>query len=406
MTLASLFADGEDYEEAVRWGSRGVDLAREFGQVATAVDALAALGTVKFLRGERDGREQLERAVALARDGGQVYEAVAASTDLVRVAVRQRLYALARAYLDPALALAEEHGVDLLARYLLAYRAEIELDMGDWETAVDSAETVLREPRRSIIPRIIANTVKGRVRARRGDPGVWSSLDQALELANPSDELQAIAPVAIARAEAAWLEAQPAIAEEITTPTLALAIRTGATWVIAELAYWRRVSGLFDEELPAEVATTPFGLSIAGAWETAAHAWREIGSPYEAALALAGADDEVRLREAHAQLQALGAAPAAAMVARRLREMGARGVPRGPRPATRGNAGGLTARELDVLSLLAEGLRNADIAERLVVSKKTVDHHVSAILRKLDVGTRGEAAAAARRLALLPRGAE
>ena len=86
--------------------------------------------------------------------------------------------------------------------------------------------------------------------------------------------------------------------------------------------------------------------------------------------------------------------------------MGARGVPRGPRQATRENPAGLTTRELDVLSLLAEGLRNADIAERLVVSTKTVDHHVSAILRKLDVATRGEAAAAAQRLALLPGGAE
>jgi DNA-binding NarL/FixJ family response regulator len=75
-------------------------------------------------------------------------------------------------------------------------------------------------------------------------------------------------------------------------------------------------------------------------------------------------------------------------------------VPRGPRPSTRENPAGLTARELDVLALLAEGLRNAQIAERLVISQKTVDHHVSAILRKLDVRTRSEAAAEATRLGL------
>jgi DNA-binding NarL/FixJ family response regulator len=97
----------------------------------------------------------------------------------------------------------------------------------------------------------------------------------------------------------------------------------------------------------------------------------------------------------------MGARPAAAIVARRLRELGERGVARGPLARTRANPAGLTARELDVVPLLAQGLRNGEIAERLVVSQRTVDHHVSAILRKLGVRTRGEAAAAAGRLGLL-----
>ena len=119
---------------------------------------------------------------------------------------------------------------------------------------------------------------------------------------------------------------------------------------------------------------------------------------------MAESDDETTVREAIDQLQQLSARPAAAIVARRLHERGVRGVPRGPRPATRENPAGLTARELQVLTLLAEGLRNRQIAERLVVSEKTVDHHVSAILRKLEVRTRGEASAQAARLGLtVPR---
>jgi DNA-binding NarL/FixJ family response regulator len=102
-------------------------------------------------------------------------------------------------------------------------------------------------------------------------------------------------------------------------------------------------------------------------------------------------------------LQGLGGGPAAAVVARRLRELGVRGVPRGPRPATRENPANLTARELEVLGLVVQGLRNAEIAARLVVSEKTVDHHVSAILRKLNVRTRAEAGAEAARLGLSPR---
>jgi len=102
-------------------------------------------------------------------------------------------------------------------------------------------------------------------------------------------------------------------------------------------------------------------------------------------------------------LQELGARPAAAMVARRLRERGARGVPRGPRPRPRQNEANLTPRQVEVLALLSEGLRSAEIAERLFLSERTVHHHVSAILRKLDVQSRGQAAAEAVRLGIAGR---
>jgi len=112
-------------------------------------------------------------------------------------------------------------------------------------------------------------------------------------------------------------------------------------------------------------------------------------------------DDEGALRRAHDELQRLGATPAAAIAARRLRERGARAVPRGPRPSTRANAAQLTPRELDVLRLVADGCRNADIAERLFLSRRTVDHHVSALLRKVGASSRGEAVATATRIGLL-----
>ncbi|HSI96845.1 MAG TPA: LuxR C-terminal-related transcriptional regulator, partial [Gaiellaceae bacterium] len=123
--------------------------------------------------------------------------------------------------------------------------------------------------------------------------------------------------------------------------------------------------------------------------------------PYHAAVAMLDADDPDALLRALSELRGLEAGPAAALATQRLRERGVRGVARGPRPSTRKNPAQLTSRELEVLDLVAQGLRNADIAARLFVSKRTVDHHVSAILRKLGARTRGEAADAARRLALL-----
>ena len=204
--------------------------------------------------------------------------------------------------------------------------------------------------------------------------------------------------LAAARAEIAWLKGEPAAVLEATEEAFDLAVHAEAWWVVGELAYWRWRAGILEDVPPG--AAEPYTLSIHGDWRRAAECWTELGCPYDAALALADGDDDGALRQALDRLQALGARPAAAIVARRLRERGIRGVPRGPRPSTRENPGGLTARELDVLALLAEGLRNAQIAERLVVSEKTVDHHVSAILRQLDVRTRGEASAEAARLRL------
>src|SRR5262249_28181233 len=150
-------------------------------------------------------------------------------------------------------------------------------------------------------------------------------------------------------------------------------------------------------------AAEPYALELAGDFAAAAQKWREVGCPYESALALAEVDDEDALRRALDELRALGARPASEIVARRLRERGARGVARGPRASTRENPANLTARELDVLALVAEGLRNAEIADRLVLSTKTVDHHVSAILRKLDARSRTEASAKAVQLGLTPQ---
>jgi DNA-binding CsgD family transcriptional regulator/tetratricopeptide (TPR) repeat protein len=398
--LAQLAKDAEELDPAVESGTGALRLAKVLDDTELYVHSLTSVASARFLAGEESGREELERARALALEAGLEEQVGRANINLVWCALRHRDYDLARGYLEPALRYASDHGAELWRGYLLAYRARMELNLGRWEEAVDTAEIILREPRRSRIPQIEALAVIGRLRARRGDPDIWTPLDEALSLAERSEELHAAEPVAMARAEAAWLEGDVEGVERATAATLELARSRRSPWVVAELASWRKRAGITDR-LDDNEAAGPYVLELADDWSGAAAAWRKLGLHYEAALSLADSGDPEDLRGALDELQDLGAHRAHAIVARRLREQGVRGVPRGPRARTRENPARLTARELDVLELLVEGLRNAQIAERLVVSERTVDHHVSAILRKLDVGTRGEAAAEANRRKLL-----
>jgi DNA-binding CsgD family transcriptional regulator len=395
----SILAHGaEDVDTALEWATRGWEVAEATGDEAHAIEARVQIAGAECLRDRSGAREELERTLEVARRAGLEYAAAYAYSYLARTTARRPDYARAARYIDEGIAYCIEHDLDALRPYLVAVRSEVELGRGEWSAAVDSAGLVLASGGTGLAT-VLASVVLGRVRARRGDPAPWEPLDEALRLAAPSGELGRIGPVGAARAEAAWLEVRFDACIHETETAFALAQRHGALGR-GELAVWRRRAGV-DEPAPAGAAE-PYATLLAGDWRSAAAAWTELGAPYEAALALADGDDEDALRQALDALQRLGAAPAAAIVARRLRSQGARGLPRGPRPRTRANPANLTPREMEILALVAEGSRNGDIAERLFLSQKTVSHHVSAILRKLDVKTRGEAGAAYLRLAQDP----
>jgi len=199
--------------------------------------------------------------------------------------------------------------------------------------------------------------------------------------------------------QAAWLRGnqEQCLAEARVGYVLALMHQD--PWRLGELSFWVwRAGGL--PGAPGSIAE-PFARQIAGDWRGAAALWAQIGCPYEQALALADGDAEA-LRNALALFERLGAQPAVALVRRRLQQQGIGGIPRGPRTSTRTNQAGLTTRQWEVLELLAEGLSNAEIARRLFTSPKTVEHHVSAVLAKLEVHSRAQAISAAQHLELLP----
>jgi DNA-binding CsgD family transcriptional regulator/tetratricopeptide (TPR) repeat protein len=390
----------DDSDEAIAWGTRAIELAERLGDVEIQAHALNNVGTAEMKAVGDSGTLKLERSLELALAAGFEEHVARAFCNLASESVQLRSYCRADRYLGEGIDYSGERDLDSWRLYLLAWRARSELDQGRWDDAVESAAEVLRYPRTAPISKIPALVTLGLVRVRRGDPDPETPLRDALEIALPTGELQRIWPVAAAMAEAALLEGRPEAVAEATEDALHLAVLRRARWAIGELAYLRRRAGIV-EEVPASAAE-PYALQIAGDWQRAAETWTEIGCPYEAALSLAEGDEEA-LRRALDGLYELGARPAAAIVARRLRELGARGLPRGPRAATRTNPANLTPRELEVLGLVAGGLTNGEIAQRLFLSEKTVGHHVSAVLRKLGVRSRGQASAEAVRLGLTPQ---
>lgn len=382
--LSHLYMNSEDRENTRRWGARALEIAERLHDDEALVYARINLETLS------GSEPNLEQTLKLAQEKGLDEHAGRVFVSLTWWSHRNKSYEIADRHFETGLDYCIERGLDLWRHYLLAYRGRREMDRGSWNEAVRYAELVIRDPL-SPVPRIVALAVLALVRARRGDPGCWPLLDEASALAQSTGELQRLEPVAMARAEAAWLEGRNGAILEATAVIYKIALQRGSPWVIGEIASWRRRAGL-DERMP-EGIPEPYSLQIGGEWIAASKAWADLGCPYEAAMAMAESGEEEALRRALNEFQKLGARPGAAIVARRLRELGVLDLPRGPRPSTRSNQANLTAREVEILSLIGAGLGNAEIAQRLFLSRRTVDSHVSTILRKLGVKTRLQAAA-------------
>jgi DNA-binding CsgD family transcriptional regulator/tetratricopeptide (TPR) repeat protein len=375
------------------------EVAIRCGDLETAAQARVTIGALELRRNVTFGRSILEGFVADSRET-HVVQTARALDNLGVWGVMTHDHALADTALAEALEHCTRYTLDLWRIDVLAYVARNHLNQGRWTEAAESATRLLGDPRESPWPQCEALRVLALVRARRGDPGTHEALDQTLEAGLSPEDVPAVVDLAAARAEIAWLERRPEKVDGVTAPELAAAIERGAREDATRLSYWRRLAGLDTGAFAPSDATGPYAPGLAGDWREAADEWSRRGCPHETALALSEGDEEA-LRRAHSICRELGARPLATMVARRLRELGVNGLPRGPRQTTRSNPANLTIRELEVLQLIADGLRNAEIAERLVVSQRTIDHHVSAILRKLSARSRGEAVAAARRAGLI-----
>jgi DNA-binding CsgD family transcriptional regulator/tetratricopeptide (TPR) repeat protein len=362
--------------------------------------ALLQLGAATALGGDPAGDELLEGGVALAQEVGRHQYVPLGCTWRSLSAIRHARPDEVERWTDLGIRYSDQHQIDVGLTTLRMLRHELQLRRGELEAAEAGLRDLVADADATAWGQSAACTLLGRLLARRGDEAAaFELLGRGWRLALQSDE-----PERLVRAGAGWYEWAQLYddpqARRWGDEVLPVARTAGNPWQLGELL---RLRAELDapplEDGEAEVLG-PWTAGLRGAWREAAAGWDRLGWPFEEARELAASGEVPAMVEALAILDRLGAERAAWQLRRRLRERGVRRVPRGPARDTRANPAGLTARQLEVLRLVAAGRTNPQIAEELVLSSRTVDHHVSAVLGKLGVPSRTEAARVAAELGL------
>jgi DNA-binding CsgD family transcriptional regulator len=385
-----------EYQSAIDLAVRAQAIAEPLGALDVLSHALNTQGcSVKRMGGEWAG--YLHRALDIALSAGLDDQAGQAFNNLHGSYVDQRRFAEAERYFIDGVAYCDDHDIASHAAFLRGVQAGALEQTGRWDEAV-AASVALLASADAPVYRLGALLVLGVIRARRGQPGAWEYLDEAAAAADATGEPQWIVPVRLARAEARWLRGEPRLA--VREAELADDVAADSDgWDRGAVAVWLRRTG--SPQSPRGELAGPYRLQIAGEWDEASRLWTGLGCPYEAALALHDAGEDAALRQALKLFAGLGALAAVQLTRHKMRALGIRSIPAGPRTATRADPFGLTRREREVLELICAGHTNAEIAAKLFISAKTVEHHVSAVLAKLDAPTRQAAATRAARLGLV-----
>lgn len=385
--------------ECIQWAQKAIAIAEEIDDEETLAQALNNMGCELMLSGPTpdEGIELLEKSRQIALKNAFHEHVARVYTILGANGVTIKDYALAKKALDEGILYCEEKDLDFQKLYMLSSRARLNLETGDWTQASRIAGSLLKHEDLLPVIRIVALTVVATIKIRKGDhQDVLPLLLEIKNLAYETMELQRIIPVFLALMEYEWITGKSHIEIDDLSAAINNIVHAGRFSKKSRLYFWLKKTKK-DYLLPGEVhqATEEHAGSV-----NETDIWEKWGCPYEYAIALfEGAETDKR--KAIAIIQDLGADAVYEKMKLQMRNSGIKSIPRGIRETTRSNPANLTERELEVLPLLQNGLQNKEIADRLFISAKTVDHHISAILFKLDVNSRAKAVQEAIHLGIL-----
>jgi DNA-binding CsgD family transcriptional regulator len=384
---------------ATEWARKALAVAERLDDPEAALTARISLDGARLFGGDHNAVGDLRLHVRSAQTMRLADNTARALLYLGWLPILHRRYEGLEPVLDQGLAFTTQRGLTYWEQLIAGARINFLLDQGRWDEVEAPARTLIDREDSLTLTMMQAQVVLTRLRARRGSL-TEKMLDSLRDNVIKHAKAGVFSLAEPALAEAAWLAGDH---ERVVREARAAVERSGAIryeWWYGELAYWcHRAGGPPMTDAPV---AEPYRLAIAGDWAAAAGWWSTRDCPYETAIALSQGDDPAAVRGAIDTLDKLGARAAAGHARRRLKELGVTAIPRGPRPATQANRAGLTRREAEVLDLMARGLTNTEIAKRLFLSGKTVERHVSAVLRKFDASARAEAVDAARRVGALP----
>jgi len=380
-----------DYtDECIHWGEKAIAIANELHDEEVHAHALNSMGSslmtvpLTMLK----GKAFLEKSLAIALEHSYHEHVARAYTALGSNSVTMKDYANAAKTLDEGIQYCEERDLDSLKYYMISWKARLLLERGNWEKALALADGLLKYECILPVVKIGALVVYGTIKLRRGDRDVLPLLLEAKNMSFEAMELQRIIPAMSALLEYEWLTGHIYLTNAEIDNTIAMIKQAGKIPKKSKLLYWLKLAR--KNYLPADDNFELNGDVNNGMEKNEATYWGRYGCPYEQALAqFEGNEDD--MRKAISTMQKLGATAVYEKMKMNMRSSGIKSIPRGIRKSTQSNPALLTSRELDVLQLLKESMQNKEIADRLYISAKTVDHHISSILFKLDVNTRVKA---------------
>ena len=392
-TLSQLAMLANQEEEAITCAETALALAGDHPSEVRA-HALNNIGSVQMNNHYPDGVAEIEESFRIASELGLSHDQARATMNLGWGYLHVRELGPAIEWIERGMEIMNEAEMAAFESYAQTEKAVWHELRGEWDVAEELSRALLERSAVMTTSRATTTMTLAKVLIRRGVPEGESWVWDAMRRGEAAEEIQRLGPAASVMVEYKWLGGEvPDQQIDRAIEVRDLCYRLGANWHGAELGQWLRLIGAVEDI--SDLSPEPYRLLAEGDWRGAARWWDGHGIPYETAVALSFGDVEGRL-QALGLLDQLSAVPLASRIRTELGSAGVRGVPRGPQKATRENPLGLTARQTDVLQLLTEDLTNAEIAERLFISTRTVDHHVSAILMKLGATSRSEAAEKAR----------